>query len=82
MTQHAQILIVDDQPWAKQSLRALLSTCPSAAQIREAVDGQEAVQFVKERQPDVVAATITSCVRAMPLSLMPMETTRRLPDGE
>jgi DNA-binding NarL/FixJ family response regulator len=54
MTQHAQILIVDDQPRARQSLRALLSTWSSAAEIREAVDGQEAVQLVEERQPDVV----------------------------
>ena len=54
MTQHAQILIVDDQPRARQSLRALLFTWSSAAEIREAVNGQEAVQLVEERQPDVV----------------------------
>jgi CheY-like chemotaxis protein len=54
MTHHAQILIVDDQPRARQSLRALLSTWPYAAEIREAVDGLEAVQLVEERQPDIV----------------------------
>jgi CheY-like chemotaxis protein len=53
MTHHAQILIVDDQPRARQGLRSLLSTWPFAAEIRRAVDGQEAVQLVEERQLDV-----------------------------
>jgi DNA-binding NarL/FixJ family response regulator len=48
MTQPIQVLIVDDQPRARQSLRALLSTWPVAAEIREAV------QLVQEWQPDVV----------------------------
>jgi len=52
MTHHAQILTVDGQPRARQDLRALLSTWPFAAEIRKAVDGQEAVQLVEERQPD------------------------------
>jgi DNA-binding NarL/FixJ family response regulator len=54
MTHHLQILIVDDQPRARQSLRALLSTWPAAAEIREAADGHEAVRLVRERQPDIV----------------------------
>jgi DNA-binding NarL/FixJ family response regulator len=54
MTHHVQILIVDDQPRARQSLRALLSTWPGAAEIREAVDGHEAIRLVRERQPDIV----------------------------
>ena len=54
MTHHLQILIVDDQPRARQSLRALLSTWPAAAEIREAVDGCQAIQLIEERQPDIV----------------------------
>jgi len=54
MTHHVKILIVDDQPRARQSLRALLSTWPAAAEIREAVDGHEAVRLAQETQPDVV----------------------------
>ena len=54
MTHHPQVLIVDDQPRARQSLRALLSTWPPAAEVREAADGREAVQRIQERQPDVV----------------------------
>jgi DNA-binding NarL/FixJ family response regulator len=54
MAHHAQILIVDDQPRTRQSLRALLSTWPAVAEIREAVDGQEALELVEEQQPNVV----------------------------
>ena len=54
MTHHIQILIVDDQPRARQSLRALLSTWPAAAEIREAVDGHEAIRLVQEQRPDIV----------------------------
>ncbi len=54
MSQCVQILIVDDQPRARQSLRALLSTWPPAGEVREAVDGREAVQLVEKRQPDVI----------------------------
>ena len=54
MTHHLQILIVDDQPRARQSLRALLSTWPPAAEIWEAGDGHESIQLVQEQQPDIV----------------------------
>jgi CheY-like chemotaxis protein len=54
MKHYVEVLIVDDQPRARQSLRALLSTWPPAAEIREAGDGQEAIQLVQERQPDIV----------------------------
>jgi CheY-like chemotaxis protein len=54
VTQRVQILIVDDQPRARQSLRALLSTWPSADEVREAADGREAVQLLETWQPDVV----------------------------
>lgn len=56
--QPVQILIVDDQQRARQSLRALLSTWPPAADIREAADGREAVQRVAARQPDLVLMDI------------------------
>jgi DNA-binding NarL/FixJ family response regulator len=54
MTHYVEVLIVDDQPRARQSLRALLSTWPPAAEIREAGDGHEAIQLIQERQPDIV----------------------------
>jgi DNA-binding NarL/FixJ family response regulator len=52
--QQLRILIVDDQPRARKSLRALLSTWPQVGEIREAGDGREAVQLAGELQPDVV----------------------------
>lgn len=54
MSRPVQILIVDDQPRARLGLRALLSSWPSAGEVREAKDGREAVELVRERQPDVV----------------------------
>jgi CheY-like chemotaxis protein len=49
-----QVLVVDDQPRARQSLKALLTTWPAPHEIREAENGQEAVQIVEQWQPDVV----------------------------
>jgi DNA-binding NarL/FixJ family response regulator len=49
-----KVLIVDDQPRARKSLKALLSTCPRISEAHEASNGREAVQLVKELQPDVV----------------------------
>jgi CheY-like chemotaxis protein len=58
MTRTVQILIVDDRPRARQSLKALLSTWPVPQSLTEARDGREAVRFVDERQPDVALMDI------------------------
>lgn len=49
-----QILIVDDQPRARQSLKALLVTWPQVKEIREAANGQGAMHLIEESRPDVV----------------------------
>jgi len=49
-----QILVVDNQPRARQSMKALLGAWYPAAKLREAADGYEAVQLVEEFQPDVI----------------------------
>jgi DNA-binding NarL/FixJ family response regulator len=49
-----QILIADDQPRARQSLRALLATWPAVDRVREASNGKEAVMSVEAAIPDVV----------------------------
>lgn len=49
-----RVLIVDDQPRARKSLKALLSTWPCVGEMHEASNGREAVQLVKEFQPEVV----------------------------
>ena len=48
------ILVVDDQPRARKSIKTLLATWPEAGQVREAADGREAVRLMEESQPDVV----------------------------
>jgi CheY-like chemotaxis protein len=53
-----QLLVVDDQPRARQSLKALLTTWPAPHEIREAANGQEAVQIAEQWQPDVVLMDI------------------------
>ena len=54
MAEPLWILIVDDQPRARKSLEALLSTWSRAVAICEASNGREAIQLVKEFQPDLV----------------------------
>jgi DNA-binding NarL/FixJ family response regulator len=54
MQKPIRILIVDDQPRACRSVRALLSTWIRAAEIREASNGREAVRLVEELPPDLV----------------------------
>ncbi len=54
MVQSIRALIVDDQPRARQSLRALLATCPQIGGMSEAANGLEALRCVEECRPDVV----------------------------
>jgi CheY-like chemotaxis protein len=54
MNQKMRVLVVDDQPRARQSMKALLGAWYLVAEVREAVDGYEAVQLVEEFQPDVI----------------------------
>lgn len=54
MVEPIRILIVDDQPRARKSVRALLSTWNGVLEIREAGNGREAVRLVEELPPDLV----------------------------
>ena len=47
-------LLVDDEPLAREGLRVLLSGDPDITAIREAKDGREAVQSIRENRPDLV----------------------------
>jgi CheY-like chemotaxis protein len=54
MTTKMRVLIVDNQPRARQSMKALLGAWYPAAQVDEAANGIEAVTRVNELQPDLV----------------------------
>jgi DNA-binding NarL/FixJ family response regulator len=54
MNEQVQVLIVDDQPRARRSLKALLATWPLIGAIREATNGHEAIQGIEQAQPDLV----------------------------
>jgi len=45
---------VDDEPLAREGLRALLSTDPEISSVLEARDGREAVAAIRESNPDLV----------------------------
>lgn len=47
-------LIVDDEPLAREGLRALLAKDAEVSAIREAKDGREAVAAIREGHPDLV----------------------------
>ncbi len=67
-----QVLIVDDQARARQSLRALLMTWPQVGELREAGDGLAALSMIEASRPDLVL------VDARMPSLDGLETTRRI----
>jgi len=54
VSQKIRVLIADDQRSARQGLKALLAFAPQIEVIGEASNGQEAVELVAEKQPDVV----------------------------
>lgn len=48
------LLIVDDEPLAREGLRMLLAGDPDVEAVHEAKDGREAVAALRERRPDLV----------------------------
>jgi len=55
---HCKVLIADDSERARNGLRALLAMRQEIEIVGEAADGRQAVQMVRERQPDVVLMDI------------------------
>jgi DNA-binding NarL/FixJ family response regulator len=53
MAHRVTVVIADDQPRARQALRALLATWSPAAIVAEAGDGAQAVQVTQHTHPDV-----------------------------
>lgn len=49
-----KILVVDDQPRARQSLTAVVKTWLHIEHVREAGTGDEAIRRVEEEAPDVI----------------------------
>jgi CheY-like chemotaxis protein len=49
-----RVLIVDDTPRARQSMKALLEVWHQLVEVREATNGSEAVRLAEEFQPDVI----------------------------
>jgi DNA-binding NarL/FixJ family response regulator len=49
-----QVLIVDDQPRARQSLKALLATWLEASEIEAVSSAGEALRFIEGSRPDVI----------------------------
>lgn len=54
VTVKIRALIVDDEPLARQRLRALLENEPDLELIGECADGQEAVAAIREHEPDLL----------------------------
>jgi two-component system LytT family response regulator len=48
------VLIVDDEPLAREGMRLLLDDEPGISSVAEARDGAEAVSLVRSRRPDLV----------------------------
>jgi DNA-binding NarL/FixJ family response regulator len=54
MAEPIRVLIVDDQPRARKSLKALLTTWSRVGEMYEASNGREALQLIKEFHPELV----------------------------
>ncbi len=54
MSERIRVLVVDDQPRARQSLKVLLTTCPQVKEVKEAALAREAMHLIQESPPDVV----------------------------
>jgi two-component system LytT family response regulator len=48
------VLIVDDEPLARQGIRELVRALPEVSDIREAPNGSEAIRLIREQRPDIV----------------------------
>jgi two-component system LytT family response regulator len=48
------VLVVDDEPLARQGVRELVCERPGVATVREAPNGATAVRMIRERRPDLV----------------------------
>ncbi len=48
------MLIVDDEPMAREGIRVLLKDDPEVEVVGECADGREAVQAIRDRAPDLV----------------------------
>ena len=49
-----KVLVADNQPRARNSMRALLSTWSLVGEVRQVDNGREALDLVREFRPDVV----------------------------
>ena len=58
MFERMRVLIVDDQPRTRQSLRTLLTTWPRVGEVQEAANGRQAIGLVEPLEPDVVLMDI------------------------
>ncbi len=54
MAHPLQILLVDDQPRARASLKAVVKTWLHTEHVMEAESGEEAIRRVQEQVPDVI----------------------------
>lgn len=58
MVQRVRVLIADDRCLSRGGLRALLGLWPQFEVIGEATNGQQVVDLVQERRPDVVVMDV------------------------
>lgn len=71
----SRVALVDDQPLVRAGLRVLMADCPDLEVVGEAGTGREAVQLVRDTEPDVVVMDLR-----MP-ELDGIETTRQITAG-
>src|SRR5262245_48603749 len=53
-----KVLVVDDEPLAREGLKLLLGRQPQVESVSEARNGREAVALIREQKPDLVVLDV------------------------
>ena len=58
MKEQFGVLVVDDEPLARQGIRRLLEADPEVEIIGECADGSEAIEAIRDKRPDIVCLDV------------------------
>ena len=58
MKEQIGVLVVDDEPLARQGIRRILEADADVEILGECADGSEAIEAIREKKPDIVCLDV------------------------